>query len=926
MKKLVISTLIVIQGIFAFAQNSGVTAKIVDTKTQKPLQNVVVSIANTNFTQLTDAAGVFTITGVAVGNQLLQIKSQGYREQLLQIIIEKGKTLDLGIVQFEEDMTVEQQNSLITLSETELDDEDSGSEGTASLLQASRDVFLQAAAYNFGQARFSVRGIDSEYANIMINGISMNRLSDGRPQFGVWGGLNDATRNQEFTNGSAPSDYIFSGIAGSQEINTRASVYRKGTRLSFLNTNTNYNFRMMGTMASGMNTDGWAYTISAGRRWAHNGYFEGTTYDANSLFAAVEKRINAKHSLNFTTMFAQNKRGKNSPNTNEINDLVGEKYNSYWGWQEGEKRNSRFKDAEEPLMTLTHYWKVSPKIQLNTTVAYQTGKIGNSRLEYKQIQNPDPVYYQKLPSYKLNEFDSNNNYIGGSATNIAAANGLKDSFLAQPQLDWKNIYRINSDAFLNPSLASKVVLYEDRNDEDLLTFNTNLAAQISDNVFMNGSINYQISSTKNFKNMLDLLGGKNYLDKGTFGFGGQNQSDLNNPDRYVGVGDKFGYNYNIDASRLDAFTQFKFNYKKVDFYLAQSFSRSVYQRDGLYRNGYWKDNSFGKSEELAFDNFGFKGGLTYKLSGRHFIDFNGLYMSKAPNHKDVFPNSRVNNEPTIALTNETIKGIDVSYIIKAPKIKARLTGYFNEILNQTDINFFYQEGSDAFIAEIVTGLNKRNRGGELGLEWQATSTIKFTGVAAYGEYIITNNPNVNISIDRDPITFSSVNQRSYGKANLSEYKQAGMPQQAYSFGVEYRDPKFWWIGANVNYLAENYIDVSVIRRTPSYYLYDAVNNYRTVDQTLADKYLEQEKFDPLRLLNIIGGKSWRIQGKYTIGLFANINNVLNVSYKTGGFEQSRDANYTADYEDHQSGSYSKFGSKYFTGYGRTYMANIYLTF
>jgi hypothetical protein len=41
----------------------------------------------------------------------------------------------------------------------------------------------------------------------MINGVSMNKSYDGRPQWGNWGGLNDATRNQEFTIGTAPSDY-----------------------------------------------------------------------------------------------------------------------------------------------------------------------------------------------------------------------------------------------------------------------------------------------------------------------------------------------------------------------------------------------------------------------------------------------------------------------------------------------------------------------------------------------------------------------------------------------------------------------------------------------------------------------------------------------------------------------------------------------
>jgi outer membrane receptor protein involved in Fe transport len=578
------------------------------------------------------------------------------------------------------------------------------------------------------------------------------------------------------------------------------------------------------------------------------------------------------------------------------------------------------KDAEEPMLMLTDYWKINSKVQLNTTVAYQTGKIGNSRLDYL-VDNPDPVYYRKLPSYWLNHHNAAGVFDGNSSISIANAKDNYDKFLANPQIDWKDIYLNVNSGPGNLSGEGKIVQYEDRNDENLLTFNTNLATQISDNVFMNGGINYQISTTKNFKKMLDLLGANYFKDLNYFGYGDQQQSDLNNPNRLVYVGDKYGYNYNIDASRLDAFTQFKFVYKKVDFYLAQSFSRSVYQREGLYKNGYNPTNSYGRSQQMEFDNFGFKGGLTYKLSGRHFIDFNGIYMSKAPNHKDVFPNARSNNDVTNNIGNETIKGIDLSYIIKAPKFKARLSGYFNEILNQTDINFYYSDGVNAFVSEIVTGINKKNRGGELGLEWQATPTLKFTGVAAYGEYTITNNPTVDVKDDANSLTFGA------RPSNLEGYKQVGMPQQAFSAGIEYRDPKFWWIGVNANYIAENYIDVSVIKRSSSYYEGFTTGAGSVVDKDLAAKYLEQEKFAPLRLVNLVGGKSWRIQGKYTIGLFANVNNVFNVSYKTGGFEQSRNGNYQQDYQDHQSSNgYSSFGSKYFYGYGRTYMANIYLTF
>jgi hypothetical protein len=43
----------------------------------------------------------------------------------------------------------------------------------------------------------------------------------------------------EFTIGTAPSDYTFGGILGTQEINTRASIYRTGTRITVSGTNTN---------------------------------------------------------------------------------------------------------------------------------------------------------------------------------------------------------------------------------------------------------------------------------------------------------------------------------------------------------------------------------------------------------------------------------------------------------------------------------------------------------------------------------------------------------------------------------------------------------------------------------------------------------------------------------------------------------------
>ena len=929
MKKLVISTFFVMQVLFVFAQTgTGITGKVVDSKTQKPLQGVVASIQNTNLTQITDGIGKFIITDVPIGKQLLQIRTQGYKDQLLQIEIISEKMLDLGVVVLEEDITQEQQLSLITITENDLGDDNSGSENTAGLLQASRDAFQQVAAFNWGQSRFRIRGLDNEYGTTMINGISMNKIYDGRPQFGNWGGLNDATRNQEFSMGSAPSDYTFGGILGTQEINTRASIYRPGTRVSFSGTNTNYSWRAMGTHAAGMNKDGWAYTVSGTRRWAREGYFEGSDYGANSLFASVEKKFNEKHSLNFTSIYAQNTRGKSSPNSKEVNDIKGVKYNSYWGWQNGKKRNSRDKDVEEPFLMLSHYWKITDKTNLNTNVAYQSGSIGNTRLDIQSANNPDPTYYRNLPSYYLNYHSTAGDWL----PKYGEAETAFQNFSNNSQINWNEIYTANQNTKLG---NSAIVLYEDRNDDKQITANSLLNSTLSDNISLNAGVTFRKLKSHNFQNLLDLLGGPYFLDVDNFNTSisdDATQSDLNNPNRQIKEGGTYGYNYNLMATVVDAFTQFKFRYNKFDFYLAQSFSKSIYQREGLYKNGLYAGNSFGKGSKTTFENFGFKGGLTYKITGRQFLDFNGVYMTKAPTLRNTFANARLNNNITPNIESENIFSADASYILRMPKLKARLTGYMSKVQNSTDISFFYAENisdsdgdEDSFISEIVTGLNKKNIGAELGIEYQITSTIEITGAASYGQYTIDNNPNLKINDDALATTSNTYPITDFGQTFLKGTRQAGTPQQAYSLGIEYRDPKFWWIGANVNYLADAYLDISNILRTNNFSIDKSTGlSYTGANEESVRKVLKQEKLDPFTLVNLTGGKSWKIKSN-TFGVFVTMNNVFDIEYKTGGFEQSRKATFPDLQQDLVSGVRA-FGPKYFYGYGRTYFVNLYFNF
>ena len=196
------------------------------------------------------------------------------------------------------------------------------------------------------------------------------------------------------------NEYSFGDLAGSTNIVMRASKYREGGRVSIASADRSYRGRLMASYSSGVLKGGWSYSLLASRRFGEGGYIEGTLYDANSFFIAVEKQINDKHSLNLTSFYAQNRRGRSTAVTDEVNRLKGRDYNPFWGEIDGNIRNSRIREIEEPVIMLNHYWDISSKTTLNTNIAYQFGEISNTRIDNGgtnlfTAQNGQQVFFRR---------------------------------------------------------------------------------------------------------------------------------------------------------------------------------------------------------------------------------------------------------------------------------------------------------------------------------------------------------------------------------------------------------------------------------------------------------------------------------------------------------------------------------------------------
>jgi hypothetical protein len=914
MKKQILSFLFVCFAcLYSFAQQTTIRGVVNDILTSQPIDAVLVQLEGTELSTITDNQGAFAfLLDVPLGEQILLLSKNGFLTARYPIVVSGGSNLSLPDLMIEFDDS-DDDLFTITLSDDELNSDSSGADNISGLLSASMDIFQRTAAFEFSQSFFRMRGLNTDNGTVLMNGIEMNKLFDGRPQWSNWGGINDVLRSQELSAGLSPSAYNFGGLLGLTNINLRASNYRSGGRVTYSSSNRSYTNRLMASYASGMLDGGWAYAFTLGRRWGDEGFQDGTFYDANSFFVSVEKKINNNHSLNLVGFYTPNRRGKSSPNTQEVFDLKGTAYNEYWGWHDGEKRNSRIRRIAEPVIMLNHYWDLSESSSLNTNVSYQFGELGNSRLDYAGGANPSPAYYQQLPSYFLADDDG---------PDYAGAYQSEQSFRNGGQVNWNRIYDANLTNNINGDYAA-YVLYEDRSDDQQFTANTILESILSENVTLNAAVNYKRLKSHNFAEIVDMLGSNSgYLNIDSFD---QVQFDMQNPNRVVGEGDTFRYNFNLDANVLSGFAQAQFKYDKVDFFLAGSYTATEYQREGLYQTETYADNSLGKGRKLSFGGIGAKGGFTYKFSGKHIFNVNAGYLTKAPSIRNTFTNSRENHAIVgditgVDITEEKITSFDANYIFRSSSVKARLTGYYTQMQDANEISFYFADGisgvdeGTAFVQEILQGIDKTHMGIEFGMEAQITPSIKLTGVASVGQFTYDNNPNLVLT------SSDFVDGLNFGESNLKDYRIAAGPQQAASIGFEYRDPNYWWFGTTANFFADTYVDVSPLTRTQNFYLDTDGLPFSDYEPDLARELLRQERFEDYMVINAIGGKSWKIGDKY-ISLFVSLNNIFNQKFKSGGFEQGRSANYRSLQED--AGNPKRvFGPKYWYGRGPTYFLNL----
>ncbi|MDE6135607.1 MAG: hypothetical protein K2F79_08535, partial [Muribaculaceae bacterium] len=733
------------------ASSPNCKGKVVDELGQ-PIPGVAILAPDGTPLGTTDVSGLFNIK-LPANVKVINLNFTGYKNFITDA---NG---ELGVIELVPDKPADDYYGDIDdliFEESVLDDDEGGSQNVAALTGSNDNIFYNTASYNFGPMYYRFRGLENQYQTVYINGLRFNDLIRGSFSFSTLLGMTSrAFRNKTTAVGLEAANYGFGGMAGSVNYNTVTDLYAPGFNGSLAYTNSNYMLRAMATYSTGLNRQGWAFTVSAIGRYANEGIMEGTFYNSAGLFLSVEKKFNAENSLTLTAFGGPTQRATGRPTYQEAYDLAGTNlYNPDWGWQDGKKRSSRITETFDPTAILTWLYK-KDNTTVNTSMAFRSVYYNRTALQYYKANDPNPTYYRYLPSYYKPTADPET-----APEEYEYQERIYNQYYdlwkndeSMRQIKWDDLYRVNAlnneqNLSLSPAQqkGSSYILENRTNHQLSGLFSSYINTRINRYMSLQAGVGFNYSKSSNYKTIRDLMGGEFWLDIDPFSdrelavAPNNLQNDLDNPNRRVVKGDRFGYDYDIHALRADAWIQNVIALPRWDINYGLEISYTQFQRDGHMRNGRAPLTSKGKSRMMRYDNAALKAGAIYKLDGRNQFAAHIQYGSKAPLADQVFIAPRVKNDVVAHAESERNFSADLAYIWNYRRFRGSVTGFYTQVDNAIERNGFYDEQFQTYANYVLTGVKRAYKGVEVGMAYKITPSITATFAGMYSRFQYKSNP------------------------------------------------------------------------------------------------------------------------------------------------------------------------------------------
>jgi iron complex outermembrane receptor protein len=683
-----------------------------------PLPGANVIVKGTSNGTMTDFNGKFSLT-VTEGSGVAVVSFIGYKKAQVSYTVAAGETKDVGIITLQSDNTLDEivvtatsfaidrktPVAVSTIRAIEIENK-LGSQEFPEILKSTPGIYATKSGGGFGDGDVTVRGFGSVNVAVMINGVPVNDMENGRVFWSNWAGLGDVTSAMQVQRGLGASKVAVPAIGGTINVLTKTTDVEKGGSIFVATGNDNYQ-KYGVTLSTGLMENGFAATISAARTTG-DGYVDGTEFEGANYFVSLAKQLGDNHKLSITSFGAPQRHGQrqNRSTISRYRDAESDiKFNPDWGYKNGQVVHVEDNFYHKSQTSLNHEWTISDDTFLSTALYASWGTGGG----------------------------------GGTAGSNRDLFNVRLGGDDQP-IDLDNIVEINR---ANGAEGSEAILRASRNDHSWFGLLSTFKTDLSDNLAFTGGVDLRTYTGRHFREVTDLLGGQYLL----------NSDDVNNPNATLQVGDKFSYNNDGQVGWQGLFTQLEYDTDKISAFVALSASNTSYQRIDYFN--YITDSELSETDTFNFFGYSAKGGLNYRLNDFHNVFVNVGYFEKAADFDAVFPNFN-NEEINEDVENQKIFSTEIGYGLRTEKLAANINVYRTEWNDRTLTRAIQNDNGTVDFANIV-GVNALHQGIELDFEYRPSTTVRFTGMVSLGNWEWDNNVEDVQIFDEDQVLIETVN-------------------------------------------------------------------------------------------------------------------------------------------------------------------------
>lgn len=608
---------------------------------------------------------------------------------------------------------------------------------------------------------------------------------------------------------------------------------------------------------------GWFIAAAADVRTGRDMHVEGVFTDALTVAVRLARRFDRGGEVALLALCPWSVRGTRLSSTEEAFTLTGDRlYNPAWGFQNGRVRNSRVRREAVPLAAATWRQPLSSATTLLATCSAEAGRQRYSALGWYDARTPMPDNYRCMPSH-TGDRETEQAWRAGDAR--------------YTQIRWDELIAQNRMAGGEAVHALEERVERVGDVQCRIAFETEIDTRLR----IRCGAFFRRSDRRFYKQLRDLLGARYLTDIDFFlvdddTYGSLLQNDLRHPDRRIGAGDRFAYDYALVERSVGARLSAEYRSDRFRADLAAELSDETARRCGYYEKELFPgEGSFGRSRQLRFTPYALKATVGWSFSPRHYLGLCVTVAARPPAARDLFYQPLYNNLTVDDCRVERLRAVEATWHLTGPTLDLQLTAFAAASFDAVRTRRYYDDLAGVYCDMAEQGIGRGGYGAEAAADIRLSYRWRVSLAASAGCYRYVRDPRVTILSDMDNTAVDM-----HARSRMGGCRIGGAPQFTGCAELGYFGPRGWGFRLSAGYVGGRFVEPMAVRRT------DRIAGQAGITREQFEAFTVQERLADAVTLDAALFKSFRF-GRSRLQTALSLRNLTGGQPVSDGYESLR---------------------------------------